>query len=76
MNEDFLNRDSLTDTFSNEQIAISEAAVDPWNKLHIAMGLAIYTPGKDSSLNDTISRADDLMYENKRILKEAAKAKQ
>ena len=76
MNEDFLNRDNLTDTFSNEQIAISEAAVDPWNKLHIAMGLAIYTPGKDSSLNDTISRADDLMYENKRILKEAAKAKQ
>ncbi|MBR4557502.1 MAG: transporter substrate-binding domain-containing protein [Clostridiales bacterium] len=76
MNEDFLNRDNLTDTFSNEQIAISEAAVDPWNKLHIAMGMAIYTPGQDSSLNDTISRADDLMYENKKFLKEAAKANQ
>ena len=76
MNEDFLNRDKLTDTFTNEQVAISEAAIDPWNKLHIAMGLAIYTPGKDSSLNDTISRADELMYENKKLLKEAAKAKQ
>ena len=76
MNEDYLNRDKLTDTFTNEQVAISEAAIDPWNKLHIAMGLAIYTPGKDSSLNDTISRADELMYENKKLLKEAAKAKQ
>ena len=72
MNDDFVNRDNLAETFAHEQEAISDAANDPWNKLHIAMGLAIYTPGIDSSLNDTINRADELMYENKKLLKGSA----
>jgi len=70
MNDDFANRDNLVDIFVNEQEAISASATDPWNQLHIAIGLAIYTPETDGSLNDTIKRADDLMYENKKIWKE------
>ena len=73
MNDDFANRDNLIDIFTNEQEAISAAAADPWNQLHIAMGLAIFTPDSDKSLNDTIKRADETMYENKRIWKEARK---
>lgn len=71
MNEDFANRDSLIDIFVNEQESISSSATDPWNQLHIAIGLAIFTPETDSSLNDTIKRADNLMYVNKRVWKEA-----
>ena len=51
----------------------SADATDPWNQLHIAMGLAVFDPETDEMLNDTIKRADDLMYENKRIWKEARK---
>ena len=70
MNDDFVNRDNLVDIFVKEQEAISAATTDPWNQLHIAMGLAIFAPENDGSLNDTIKRADELMYENKRIWKE------
>jgi diguanylate cyclase (GGDEF)-like protein len=70
MNDDFANRDNLVDVFENEQEAISASATDPWNQLHIAIGLAIFTPDTDGSINDTIQRADKLMYENKKIWKE------
>ena len=73
MNDDFENRDKLIDIFTNEQEAISAAAEDPWNQLHIAMGLALFTPDTDKSLGDTIKRADEIMYENKRIWKESRK---
>ena len=73
MNEDFANRDHLTDIFTNEQEVISADATDPWNQLHIAMGLAVFSPDTDKSLNDTINRADEIMYENKRIWKESRK---
>ena len=73
MNDDFENRDNLIDVFMKEQEAISAAAADPWNQLHIAMGLSVFTPDSDNSLNDTIRRADETMYENKRLWKEARK---
>ena len=71
MNDDFTNRDNLIDIFTNEQEVISSSAVDPWNQLHIAMGLAVFSPDSDKTLNDTIKRADEIMYENKRIWKES-----
>ncbi|MCR5327426.1 MAG: transporter substrate-binding domain-containing protein [Saccharofermentans sp.] len=71
MNEDFLNRDNLINIFNNEQEAISAAATDTWNRLHIAAGMAVYSSYTDSSLSDTIKRADDLMYERKRTWKES-----
>ena len=71
MGEDFLNRDNLINIFNNEQEAISAAATDPWNQLHIAAGMTVYSSYTDSSLSDTIKRADDLMYERKRTWKES-----
>ena len=71
MNDDFTNRDNLINVFNNEQEVISSSAVDPWNQLHIAMGLAVFSPDSDKTLNDTIKRADEIMYENKRIWKES-----
>lgn len=70
MNDDFANRDELIARFHSEQEAISRDAEEPWHQLHIAIGVAVYDPETDSSLEDTIKRADDLMYENKRLWKE------
>ena len=71
MNDDFLNRDNLVAIFNKEQEAISSSAGNPWHQIHIAIGMAVYSSHTDSSLNDTIKRADDLMYEHKRIWKES-----
>jgi diguanylate cyclase (GGDEF)-like protein len=35
----------------------------------VAVGYAVFDPKVDKSLNDTMKRADDLMYENKALLK-------
>ena len=73
MNDDFANRDDLISMFFSEQEVISLDAEEPWYQLHIAMGIAVYEPDTDRSLEDTLKRADDLMYENKRKWKEARK---
>lgn len=36
----------------------------------VAAGYAVYDPGTDKSLEDTMRRADDMMYRNKQALKE------
>lgn len=39
--------------------------------ISVALGHATYNSSEDESLNDTLSRADKLMYENKILLKQA-----
>ena len=69
-NSDFDNMEELIKTFENRQTKINEAAADKWDEVHIAYGIAIHDPGIDNSVNDTVSRADKTMYENKRKAKE------
>jgi GGDEF domain-containing protein len=45
---------------------ISASAKHDWEEAHIAMGIAVYEPQADTSVNDVIRRADESMYENKR----------
>ena len=45
------------------------AAGEPWEEVHIAMGIAVYDPQQDHSVMDTVRRADKVMYTNKRIRK-------
>ena len=47
----------------------SRIAGDMWEAVNVAAGVADYDPQTDSSLNDTFQRADQLMYENKRLRK-------
>ena len=65
-NDDFRNREDLIVQFYKTQKEICESAENNWDEVHIAMGIAVYDPENDSSVNDTIRRADKLMYENKR----------
>ena len=37
-----------------------------WEQVHVAMGVAVYAARTDSAVNDTVRRADKIMYENKR----------
>lgn len=56
--------------FDREQKLISSQAQNQWEKVSVSSGIAEYDPKLDQSLKDLISRADQLMYENKRLKKE------
>ena len=65
-NEDYQNREALAEQFEQSRKEICEKAENSWEKVSIAMGIADYDPEQDDSVNDTVRRADRLMYENKR----------
>ena len=46
-------------------------AENNWDQVHVAEGIAVYDPLLDRTVEDTMRRADQLMYENKRIRKES-----
>ncbi len=63
--EDFRRRDELVDEFMTAQKEICAAAQNQWEKVRVALGIAVYDPKIDSSAYDTMRRADKIMYENK-----------
>lgn len=70
-NEDFDNREALMRQF---EIRCAEACAStelPWEKVRVAMGVAVYDPTIDKHVNDVVHRADKLMYEQKRRHKAA-----
>lgn len=64
-NADYQNREALARQFRESMAEISASARHDWEEAHIAMGIAIYEPQRDHSVNDVIRRADESMYENK-----------
>ena len=70
-NDDYRNRADLIDAFEKESAAICAAAENPWEEVHISMGIAMYDPEQDRSVIDTVRRADKMMYTNKRRNKSA-----
>ena len=68
-NGDFSRRDELVADFEEKRIDICMNAEHKWDEIHIAVGISVYDPHHDSSVNDTIHRADKAMYENKRKIK-------
>lgn len=67
--QEYVHRDELITSFDQRCYDIRAVAASPWEKADIARGMAVFEPGKDSSVNDVIRRADELMYENKRKCK-------
>ena len=65
-NADYQNREELVRQFNEGMAEISALAKHDWEEAHIAMGIAVYEPQRDRSVNDVIRRADESMYENKR----------
>ena len=68
-NEDFRNMEALSRQFERARAEVNASAANKWEQVHISMGVAVYDPRKDRAVTDVIHRADELMYENKRIRK-------
>ena len=73
-NDDYNNREELTERFEEKRCEICASAENEWEEVHIAVGIAVCESHNKSSVNDTMRRADKIMYENKRIIKSAQKA--
>lgn len=68
--EDYRNRDDLANQFRQSR-ASSEAAGESWEQARVSMGIAVFDPSVDASLNDAMRRADKAIYEQKRLRKES-----
>ena len=66
MNDDFKNREALVEEFMAKSKLICETAENKWEEVSVAIGIAVYDPQIDHSVNDTVRRADKNMYLNKR----------
>ena len=65
-NQDYENRGELIRSFEEESKAINEAAKNDWERVNVSIGIALYDEAADKSVDDTLARADEKMYENKR----------
>ena len=73
-NDDYRNIDALIVNFCRSIDELCQAAKNPWEKVHVSYGIAVYDQRNDHSVADVSRRADKIMYENKRIQKAARNA--
>lgn len=64
--EDYRNMESLLELFDRTVSQVNASAGEPWEKVNISKGFAVFDPEKDHSVTEVVKRADGLMYENKR----------
>ena len=64
-NEDLKNWEKLRQHFIEKSAEITAFAREPWEKICVAVGIAVYDPKIDKTVEDVLNRADHLMYENK-----------
>lgn len=69
-NDDFKNRDDLVREFEEKQKETCATAKSAWDEVRVAIGIAVYDPSHDRTVNETARRADRIMYENKRTGKQ------
>ena len=70
-NEDYQNREELIRRFEESAEEICAAALNRWEEVHAAMGVAVFDPQTDSYVIDCVRRADKIMYANKQSRKAA-----
>lgn len=70
-NDDYQNREALTEQFAAQCDRRNAAAAAEWEQVRVSMGLAVFDPKTDRFVIDVARRADKLMYENKRARKAA-----
>lgn len=68
--EDYHNRKKLLAEIKEVFKTTSENMdVEPWERLSAAIGMADFSPETDRTINTVFSRADNVMYANKSIMK-------
>lgn len=69
-NEDFKNRDKLTEEFNSQlELLGGDESLEPWEKISAAIGVAVYDKEYDSSVDNVLKRADEIMYACKKDMK-------
>ena len=63
--DDYQKREELIGLFDRMARVRNSADVNPWEKISVAHGLAVFRPGEDQSADQVLSRADKAMYEHK-----------
>lgn len=64
-NEDYQNREALVRQMEKLKAEITAATEHKWELVRMSMGIAVYDPQSDRTVNDVARRADEIMYENK-----------
>ncbi len=63
--EDFQDREALLESFDRKAAAFNKEHVEPWDRIQISKGMAVYDRAQDENAEGVFSRADALMYANK-----------
>lgn len=71
--DSYRQRDELTRVFEAWTEKHNEETEEPWRKVNIARGLAVYDPQLDGEAGNVLKRADERMYEDKKRMKAAAR---
>ncbi len=64
-NEDYENRAAITRLFKKRCESTCVRDNEWWEQIRVSMGMAVYDPNDDRTVDDVSRRADKLMYENK-----------
>ena len=67
---DYQDRDRLRAYFVKKSAEISAFAKEAYEKIRVSIGIAVYDPRIDKTVQDVAIHADHLMYENKRERKQ------
>jgi len=70
---DYRDRDALLAQFEEAAARHNAETANAWERVDMAVGMAVYDPAEDASIHDVARRADKLMYKNK-YEKKAARA--
>ena len=66
---DYKHREELLQAFDKKAEEVDAAASNPWEKVDVAKGIAVFQPGADSGVEQVLRRADEQMYKDKKKLK-------
>ncbi len=67
--DDYRNREDLLRWFEARIEEIDAQAKEPWERVDIAKGVAVFDPARDKTVDDVLRRADEEMYRHKRSMK-------
>ena len=67
--QDYVNRDELLKEFARVTEQTNAATSNPWEKVDVSLGMAVFDSVEDGSAEHVLHRADELMYLEKRLYK-------
>lgn len=69
-NHDYEHREELKDQFKDALTALlDEEKLHPWERISASIGIGVYDKNTDKTVSDVFKKADELMYEDKKIMK-------